>query len=123
MCNDQSQTSETLKSGKNNSYLRKLLTDTGLFALSSFGSRFLVFFLAPLYTYVLSTEQFGTVDLLQTTVIFLYPLLTLSISEAVLRFAMDEDSDRRQVSLSCGHSDLARTATILGSICGLLFSL
>jgi O-antigen/teichoic acid export membrane protein len=101
LCNDQSQTSETLKSGKNNSYLRKLLTDTGLFALSSFGSRFLVFFLAPLYTYVLSTEQFGTVDLLQTTVIFLYPLLTLSISEAVLRFAMDEDSDPRQV-LSIG---------------------
>ncbi len=93
MSNEVNQTSEVLKPDEHTSYLRKLFTDTGLFALSSFGSKFLVFFLAPLYTYVLTTEEYGTVDLLQTTVIFIYPLLTLSISEAVLRFAMDKDSD------------------------------
>ena len=70
MCNEQHRTNEIMKLGKNTSYVRNLFTDTGLFALSSFGSRFLILFLAPLYTYVLTTEEFGTVDLLQATVTF-----------------------------------------------------
>jgi len=112
LCNEQHRTNEIMKLGKNTSYVRKLFTDTGLFALSSFGSRFLILFLAPLYTYVLTTEEFGTVDLLQATVTFIYPLLTLSISEAVLRFAMDKDSDPGKV-LNTGLLFVATSSVLL----------
>lgn len=112
MFNEPNRRSETLKPRENTSYLKKLLTDTGLFALSSFGSKFLVFFLAPLYTYVLTTEEYGTVDLLQTTVIFIYPLLTLAISEAVLRFAMDKDSAPEKV-LNTGLFFVAASSLLL----------
>lgn len=76
---------------------KKLFTDTGLFAISNFGSKFLTFLLVPLYTSVLSTEEYGSVDILTTTVNLLYPVLTLSIFDATLRFALDKKYDKQAV--------------------------
>ncbi len=61
--------------------------------LGNFASKMLNFLLIPLYTNCLSTEQYGTVDLLTTTINLLTPILTLSIGEAVLRFALDAKED------------------------------
>ena len=77
--------------------VRNLAKDTGLFAISSFGSKILLFLLTPLYTGILSTAQYGIADLLSTTVLFAYPLLTLSVSEAALRFAMEKNTSARAV--------------------------
>ena len=80
---------------------KKLLYDTALFTLSSFGSKILVFFLVPLYTNILSTQQYGVVDTVTTMTNLLVPVLTLLISEAVLRFALDDSKNKHQV-LSAG---------------------
>lgn len=42
----------------NNKY-NKLVKDTLIFALGSIGSKFILFFLVPLYTNCLTTEQYG----------------------------------------------------------------
>ncbi len=76
---------------------KRLFTDTGLFAISNFGSKILVFLLVPLYTSVLSTEEYGLIDILTTTVNLLYPVLTLSIFDATLRFALDKKYDKKVV--------------------------
>jgi len=76
---------------------KTLARDTGLFAISNFGSKILNFLLTPLYTIVLATEEFGIADLLNTTIQFLYPILTLSISEATLRFVLDKEKDKTKV--------------------------
>lgn len=73
---------------------KKLATDTLLFGFSSFGSKFIYLFLTPLYTSFLTTNQYGLVDLIMTTIEFLYPFLTLGISEAVLRFAFEKGKIR-----------------------------
>lgn len=70
--------------------VKALSINTILFAISSFGTKFISFFLVPLYTYVLSTEDFGKLDLMTTTAQLLVPLLTLNIQDAVLRFALDK---------------------------------
>lgn len=70
-----------------------LIKDTLFFGVSSFGSKILIFLLTPLYTYILSTREYGIADLMNTTINFLYPILTFAISEATLRFAMDKDVD------------------------------
>ena len=44
----------------------------------------------PLYTSVLSTAEYGTYDLAISTVTLLYPILTVNIVDAVMRFAMDK---------------------------------
>ena len=47
-----------------------------LFTISSFGQKILAFLLVPLYTSVLSTGEYGTVDLVSTTVSLLLPMFS-----------------------------------------------
>ena len=70
---------------------RELTINTVLFAISSFGSRLVSFLLLPLYTSVLSTEDYGTVDLMMSTVSLLLPILTVNVQDAVLRFALGRE--------------------------------
>ena len=44
-----------------------LIKNIGVLTLSNLGSKILAFLLIPLYTSVLSTEQYGVFDLAQTT--------------------------------------------------------
>ncbi len=80
-----------------NSKYKTLAKDTGLFAISNFGSKILIFLLTPLYTSILSTEEFGIADLITTTINFVYPVLTLAIADATLRFALDKSVSKRSV--------------------------
>lgn len=81
-----------------NNRVKELLQNTALFGIANMGSRFLVFLMMPLYTYALSTEEYGISDIVQSTASFLFPLLTLMISDAVLRFAfLREEYDIREV--------------------------
>lgn len=95
---------------------KKLFTDTGLFAISNFGSKILTFLLVPLYTSVLTTEEYGAADILTTTVNLLYPILTLSIFDATLRFALDKKYDKRAVfSTSIILTAIASVVLLLGT--------
>lgn len=76
---------------------KNLITDTALFGLSNFGSKILIFLLTPLYTSILATEEFGVADLISTTIQFVYPILTLTISEATLRYAMKKETSQKMV--------------------------
>lgn len=76
---------------------KMLFSDTIAFTISSFASKILVFLLIPLYTSVLSTEQYGIADLITNTVNVIYPIMTLSIMEATLRFAFDEKNNSTDV--------------------------
>lgn len=76
---------------------KTLFNNTLIFFISEFASKILVFLLLPLYTRYLTTEQYGIVDLIATTVNLLLPIFTLCIAQAAMRFAMDEESDRRQI--------------------------
>lgn len=63
-----------------------LIKSTGILTLSSFASKLLSFFLIPLYTYVLSTEDYGISDLITNTVNLLIPILTLNIIDSIVVF-------------------------------------
>lgn len=76
---------------------KMLFSDTIAFTVSSFASKILVFLLIPLYTSVLSTEQYGIADLITNTVNVVYPIMTLGIMEATLRFAFDEKNNSTDV--------------------------
>ena len=74
-----------------------LVKNIGLLTISQFGTKLLSFFLVPLYTNVLSTEEYGTYDFFNTTIMLLIPLLTLNICDAALRFSLDKDADNKDV--------------------------
>lgn len=96
--------------------VRELSINTVLFAISSFGSKLVSFLLLPLYTSALSTADYGTVDLVQSTVSLLVPVLTLNVQDAVLRFGLGRDGEPEEV-LSVG------LRTVAGGCCVLLLAL
>ena len=71
-----------------------LMKNMGILTISNFSSKILVFLLVPLYTSVLSTAEYGAYDLAVSIATLLYPILTLNIVNSVMRFLMDEDSDK-----------------------------
>lgn len=80
--------------------IKTLAKDTGLFAVSTFGSKILVFLLTPLYTRILAIEEYGTADLITSIVNLLYPILTLAISEATLRFSIEKKENKNKVFIN-----------------------
>lgn len=73
--------------------VKKLLSNSAIFAIGNLGSKIITFLMVPLFTKYLSTAEFGTVDLITTTVNMLSPIVALSIADAVFRFMMDDESD------------------------------
>lgn len=76
---------------------KKLTFDTFLFAISTFASKILIFFLLPLYTTILSTKEYGIVDLMSNIVNLIYPILTLAIAESCLRFLFYKKIKRNEI--------------------------
>ena len=62
-----------------------LLKNTIVIAAGKICTQFVSFFLLPLYTGMLSTKEFGIVDLLNTLVSLLLPVVTFQAEQAVFR--------------------------------------
>lgn len=100
---------------KGKKYLAK---NIGLLTLSQFGTKLLSFFLVPLYTYVLTTSEYGIYDLNATSVALIVPILTLNIADAIIRFTLDKNRNREDIfsfSIKC----FLVGSVIAGSIIGI----
>lgn len=92
-----------------------LLKNIGLLTLSNFATKLLSFFLVPLYTNILTTTEYGTYDLFNTTIGVLIPILTLNIQEAVMRFSLDNKNNRKSiVTVATKYLLISNTFVILG---------
>ena len=67
----------------------------GLFALGTVLTKILSFCIAPVYSYFLSTSDFGVIDLLSSLASLIYPALTLAVQEAVLRFVLSDNDNAK----------------------------
>lgn len=76
---------------------KKLMGNTIIFAIGNMGSRIINILLVPLYTFYLSTDEYGSIDLITVTVSMLLPVFSLSIYNGVLRFTMDKGFDNEEV--------------------------
>lgn len=94
---------------------KKLVNNSFIFAIGNLGSKVIVFFLVPLYTYYLTTSEFGMVDLIISTTNLLLPIISLSIFESVLRFTMDSYYDRQAILIN------AIVVTIIGFLILIIF--
>ena len=74
-----------------------LIKNIGLMTISNFGSKILSFLLVPLYTSILTTEEYGIYDIYTVTIFLLAPILSLNIVEAVMRFSLDTENDRNEI--------------------------
>ena len=79
-----------------------LFKNIGLLTISNFSSKLLMFFLVPIYSRELSTEEYGTYDIISTTIALLFPIITIDIHESVLRFSLDNGIKKQRKSFSYG---------------------
>ena len=90
-----------------------LVKNTLIFGISSFGSKILSFLMVPLYTSVLTTAEYGTIDIINTTAILVAYVFSINIYGGVLRFAIDKKGNDRLAILKFGLKILAIGSTIL----------
>ena len=79
---------------------KRLLSNTAILGAGTFTSKVLVFLLMPLYTALLSTEEFGIADILTQTANLIIPLAVLGIGDALFRFAIDRSGEEKQAVFS-----------------------
>lgn len=72
---------------------KNLALNAVLFAVNAFATKFVVFLLVPLYTYFMTTEEYGITDMSLTVISLVTPLATLSMADAAVRFIVG-DRDR-----------------------------
>lgn len=76
---------------------KKLVSNSIIFAIGNLGSKFVQFILVPLYTYTLTKSEFGKVDVITNIVNLVGVLITLDISDAIFRFALDKNENKEKV--------------------------
>lgn len=69
---------------------KQFAKNTLILSIGTLGSKIFTFFLLPLYTTVLTTEDYGIVDVLQTVIQLSIPIITLQLSAAVFRFLIEK---------------------------------
>ncbi len=80
---------------------KRLLSNTAILGAGTFASKVLVFLLMPLYTSILSTEEYGVADILTQTASLIIPLAAVGICDALFRFILDtadvDGADRKGI--------------------------
>ena len=90
---------------------KKLLSNTLILSIGTFSSKLLVYFLMPLYTAILSKEQYGTADLITNAANLLIPFCCIGITHGVFRFAADSEENHKTI-LSSGVSVLLISSAV-----------
>ena len=77
---------------------KQLLKNTTIVSIGKIATQLITFFLLPIYTAVLTKEEYGIVDLLNTLVSLVFPIITLQIEQGVFRYLVDyrKDNDKQK---------------------------
>lgn len=68
---------------------KSLAKNTLIISVGRVSTQFISFLLLPLYTTLLTTEEYGTVDLITTLVQLLIPIISLMIDQGVFRYLLN----------------------------------
>ena len=76
---------------------KKLLGNTMLFGLATFSSKILTFLMLPVITRLVTPEDYSTMDLVANSSLFIVPIISLCVHEAVIRFGLDKSERKSDV--------------------------
>lgn len=81
-----------------NNKAKKLVKNTGLYIISNFGSKILTFLIVPLYTYYLTTSEYGNYDTIYSLIVLITPMCILAIHEGLLRWLLRSEEEDATVA-------------------------
>lgn len=98
---------------------KRLLKNTGLIAIGNMGAKVIAFILLPMYTSILSTEEYGTYDYIVAVCAFLLPVVTLCMHEAMFRFIIEKGDDESGFTSIISHAFLVVLSGVI-LLCGIV---
>lgn len=99
---------------------KNLVKNTMIITIGKVFTQLITFFLLPLYTAVLSTADYGIVDLLNTLIALLIPIASLQIEQALFRFLIDNrenESEKKNIISTSFFLVVAQVILYLGIFC------
>src|SRR5574344_1366525 len=79
---------------------KDLAKNIGIISIGTICTKLVSFFLLPLYTGILSTDEYGIISIFNTAMSLVMPLLTLQIENGIFRFLIDvRDSKEEKAKL------------------------
>lgn len=94
----------------------ELAKNTAILTVGKLCTQLISFFLLPLYTAVLSTEEFGIFDLLVTYTTLLFPLVNWQFDQGLFRFMLDVRGREKE------QKELFSTLLIAGVVQSILYA-
>ena len=76
-----------------------LFKNTFIITIGKICTQLITFFLLPLYTAVLSTEEYGIVDLVTTLSMLLLPIITFQVEQAIFRELLENRTNKKKNDL------------------------
>lgn len=76
---------------------KRLMSNTMLFAISTFSSKVLSFFLTSYHTHIMGTESYGAINVVIYIGNLLIPVVSLGISNAVIRYGIQKGISKKAV--------------------------
>ena len=96
-----------------------LAKNTAIVSIGKICTQLITFFLLPVYTAVLSNEEYGVVDLLNTLTSLLLPIATLQIEQGIFRYLLDcRENKEKQTTLI---TTVSKFILVQSAICILIF--
>ncbi len=96
-----------------------LAKNTAIVSIGKICTQLITFFLLPVYTAVLSNEEYGVVDLLNTLTSLLLPIATLQIEQGIFRYLIDcRENNKKQTKLI---TTVIRFMIIQSAVCIIIF--
>lgn len=77
---------------------KNLLINIGVFAVTTIATKLTTFLLVPLYTYYLTTAEYGISDMMTLVIGIVMPIGTFAIGDAVLRFMIDDKENAMDIA-------------------------
>lgn len=98
---------------------KELFKNTAIVSIGKICTQLITFFLLPVYTAVLSNEEYGVVDLLNTLTSLFLPIATLQIEQGIFRYLIDCRDEKEKQSTVI--TTILRFTVIQSIVCILIF--
>ena len=63
-----------------------------IYSIGNLGSRLISFFMVPIYTFFLTTEELGYYDIIISSISIVVPIISLQMETVVLRWMLDSNN-------------------------------
>lgn len=98
-----------------------LIKNTVIITIGKICTQLITFLLLPVYTAVLTTKEYGTVDLLNSLVSLCLPIVTFQIEQGLFRYLIDNRNNQREIRKIITTSMSAITCQSILYVCLFLF--